>query len=269
MGRNMESSPSQVEDNNDNNKWDILSDAPPFSAKEEIVSNNADTNHDNVEPKIIIDDEYLSAYENSRNGSHFMTKEENEEYNRLYNSDAREAVKYLREKWAEHVDRDFIQSFRCVHWMSNYEMASQIEEMLGDGKHEKEISTQAYDNSEKLKTEKRWLKSNVGLLIDGTVNLAGNSDLQTNQWHGVIVEDDDENKRRKYTSYANRLITDRDNCVSPYEFVIGDWQAKAIIADPSAITPELNELSEKYGMPIVSTDDKSLFDKKGQEDKAS
>lgn len=62
-----------------------------------------------------------------------------------------------------------------------------------------EIFTQAYNDSEKLKTNKRWLDAKVGLLIDGTVNLASNTDIQTNQWHGILVEEDDDRKRRKYT----------------------------------------------------------------------
>ena len=62
-----------------------------------------------------------------------------------------------------------------------------------------EIFTQAYNDSVKLKTNKRWLDAKVGLLIDGTVNLASNTDIQTNQWHGILVEEDDDRKRRKYT----------------------------------------------------------------------
>ena len=212
-------------------------------------------------PKTVVDKEYLYASENKHNGSHFMTQEENAEYDQLCHNDLMAAIKYLREKWAEHVDRDFIQSFHCIHWVSNYDTLNHIEEMLGEGKHEKEISTQAYSDSEKLKTEGRWLKAKVGLLIDGTVNLASNADIQTNQWHGIIVEKDDDHKRRKYTEYANRLMTDKENCISPYEFVIGDWKAKAIVADSDAITPELTALGEKYNMPIISTDDESLFNR--------
>ena len=211
-------------------------------------------------PKPKIDAEYLGD-KNSHNGSQFMSTEENAEYDSLWHKDMKAAIKFLRDKWAEHVDRDFIQSFRCVHWVSSYDAIDHIEEMLGDGKHEKEISTQAYGDSDSLKTEQRWLKAKVGLLIDGTVNLADNADLQTNQWHGVVIEPDDDRKRRKYTEYANRLITDRENCVTPYEFVIGDWGAKAIIADPDAITPELRAVSEKHNIPIITTDDKSLFEK--------
>ena len=217
------------------------------------------SDNDEMPPRVIIDDDYLGS-ENSHNGSHFMTQEENAEYERLWHTDMKSAVKYLREKWAEHVDRDFIQSFRCIHWVSSYDMIKHLEEMLSDGKHEKEISTQAYDDNEKLKTGKRWLDAKVGLLIDGTINLASNEDIQTNQWHGVIIEKDDDCKRRKYTEWANRLMTNEENCVSPYEFVIGDWTAKAIVADPEAITPELRALAEKHGIPIITTDDEQLFD---------
>ena len=216
------------------------------------ISRTAD-NHE-VPSEVIINDEYLDAIENTRNGSHFMTKEENAEYERLWYTDMKSAVKQLRERWAEHVDRDFIQSFCCIHWLSSYDMARHLEEMLGGGKHEKEISTQAYGDGEGLRTRKRWSKAKVGLLIDGRVNLAGNEDLQTNQWYNS--EEDD---GRKYTAYANRLMTNKENCVSPYEFVIGDWTAKAIVADPDAITPELRTLSAKYGIPIIATDDEQLF----------
>ena len=211
--------------------------------------------------KAVVDEKYLES-ENAHNGSHFMTPEENAEYERLWKTNMIAAVKYLRDKWAEHVDRDFIQGFKCVHWMPNSESLEHIDEMLGDGKHEKEISTQAYEDSGSLQTNRRWLDSKVGLLIDGTVNLASNQDIQTNQWHGVIIEEDDNIKRRKYTEYANRLMTSRDNCVSPYEFIIGGWSAKAIVADPDAITPELRAISEKYNIPIITTDDKSIFEQK-------
>lgn len=220
---------------------------------------------DKIPSRITIDREYLSQ-KNIHNGLHFMTQEENDEYEQLWRTDMGAAVKYLREKWAEHVDRDFIQSFRCVHWVSDHGMLKHLEEMLGDGKHEKEISTQAYNDSEKLKTEERWLDAKVGLLIDGTVNLASNEDIQTNQWHGVVKEKDDERKRRKYTEWANRLMTSKENCVSPYEFVVGDWEARAIVADSDAVTPDLHALSEKYGIPIITTDDKTLFDERTNDD---
>ena len=224
----------------------------PMAEPNEIKSREAS-------PRTIVDEDYLYADGNEHNGSHFMTQEENAEYERLWHTDMKAAIKYLREKWAEHVDREFIQSFRCVHWVSNSDMLSQIEEMLGDGKHEKEISTQAYNDSKKLKTERRWLDAKVGLLIDGTVNLASNADIQTNQWHGVVVEEDDDRKRRKYTEWANRLMTNAENCVSPYEFVMGDWTVRAIVADADAITPELRALSEKYNTPIIATNSQSLF----------
>jgi hypothetical protein len=233
------------------------------------VVNNKDSSWDILKkesPKVTIDKDYLYSRENKHNGSHFMTKEENAEYDKLCQTDLITAVKYLREKWAEHVDRDFIQNFRCIHWVSDYDTFDHIEEMLRDGKHEKEISAQAYSDSEKLKNNERWLDAKVGLLIDGTVNLASNADIQTNQWHGIITEEDDDNKRRKYTEYANRLMTNEENCVSPYEFVIGDWTVKAIVADSDAITPELIALSEEYNTPIISTDDGFLLDENQDKD---
>ena len=211
-------------------------------------------------PKVVIDEAYLNDEKNAHNGEHFMTEEENAEYQRLFNAGKKkEAVRFLRQKWGEHADQEFLQTFRCVHWVSPSKTIEHLEEMLGNGKREKEISTQAYSDGEGLRTKTRWLDAKVGLLIDGPVTLASNDDIQTNQWHGVVVEPDDDVKRRKYTSWANRLMTSRENCVSPYEFVKGDWKPKAIIADPDAVTPELQAISEKYGIPIITTDDESLF----------
>ena len=225
------------------------------SAKERIshIANNQEASLG-----VVIDNGYPVS-ENWRNGSHFMSKEENAEYGRLCSADLRKAIKYLREKWAEHVDRDFVQSFRCIHWVSNYDTIKHLEGMLDGGRHEEEISTQAYDSIEKLQNSGRWLDAKVGLLINGTVNLASNDDIQTKQWLGSLIDEDDGRKRRRYTVYANRLLTNEKNCISPYEFVVGDWVVEAIVADSNAITPELSALSKKYNTPIITTDDKRLF----------
>ncbi len=207
-------------------------------------------------------EEQLSEWfdsKNIHNGSHFMSLADNERYQELCETDLKGAIRFLRDKWGEYVDRDYIQSFALVHWVSNSEDGlSNLEELLGDSRHEVEVSTQAYRDDKSLIDNPRWLKAKFGVLIDGQVTLASNADIQTNQWHNL--KEDDAVKRRKYTEWANRLMTDESNCVTPYEFAVGDWKAAGIVLDPD--TPDINKviaLAQKHGLQIIDTRDNNLF----------
>lgn len=110
---------------------------------------------------------------------------------------------------------------------------SELEQLLGENRHEAEISTQGYHDDQSLKDKPRWAKAKFGVLINGSVTLASNGDIQTNQWHDI--QDGDAVKRRKYTEWANRLMTSEDNCISPYEFVVDEWKAVAIVIEPDTL----------------------------------
>lgn len=198
---------------------------------------------------------------NIHNGTHFLSPTDNDRFQELCKTDLKEAIRFLREKWGEYVDRDFIQSFALIHWVANSESGlSNLEKMLGNSRHEVEISTQAYPDEKSLKDNPRWLHAKFGVLVDGRVNLASNADIQTNQWHGLLK--DDIVKRRKYTEWANRLITNKTNCVSPYEFVVDDWKVVGIVIDPD--TPGIESviaLAKKYGIPVIDTQNSDLFTK--------
>lgn len=197
--------------------------------------------------------------ENIHNGSHFMSPTDNDIYQELCSLDLKEAIKFLRDKWGEYVDRDFIQSFALVHWVVNSEQGLiGLESLISKISNEVEISTQAYHDDESLKQNPRWRKARFGLLIEGKVNLASNEDIQTNQWRcpneeGIV-------KRRKYTEWANRLMTNETNCVSAYEFVVGDWKVVGVVIEPD--TPDIDKviaIANKYNLPIVDVQNNNLF----------
>lgn len=196
---------------------------------------------------------------NIHNGSHFMSPADNEAYQRLCETDLPGAVKFLRDKWGEYADYEFIDGFTLVHWVGSSEHGlTGLEKLLAESKHEAEISTQAYADQGSLAENPRWVRAKFGVLVDGQVTLASNADIQTNQWHGL--QEDDVVKRRKYTEWANRLMTNADNCTSPYEFVIGDWQATGIIVDPdTGVMDEIVAIANKYSLPIISTVESDLF----------
>lgn len=211
--------------------------------------------------------EQLSEYFDSgniHNGSHFMSSADNERYQELCETDLKEAVRFLREKWSEYADHEYIQSFALVHWVGNSESGvSDLEQLLGDSRHEVEISTQGYRDDKSLVDNPRWLKAKFGVLVDGRVNLASNADIQTNQWHGL--QEDDDVKRRKYTEWANRLMTNEENCVSPYEFAVDNWKATGIVIDPD--TPDIDKvvaLAKEHGLPVIDTRDNDLFAKQSE-----
>jgi hypothetical protein len=159
--------------------------------------------------------DWLFSIDNIANGSHFMPSDDNREYQRLYNTKMVDGIVFLRDKWDEYADHEFLKKFVLVHWVGNDEMGlDRMSKLLGNSRHQVEISTQAYRDSESLIKNRRWLESKFGVLISGQVTLASNEDIQTNQWH--MLQPSDTIFRRKYTSYANRLMTDETNCISPY-----------------------------------------------------
>lgn len=199
--------------------------------------------------------------DNIHNGSHFMSPADNSAYQELCRTDMKTAVKFLRDKWAEYADHDFMNDFKLVHWVGDSaEGLADLEKLAGPSQsHEVEISTQGYRDQASLDDSPRWLQAKFGVLIDGQVTLASNQDMQTNQWHGP--HQDDPTKRLKYTEWANRLMTNQDDCVSPYEFVVGDWKPAGIIVDPD--TPDLEAvtaLAQQLDLQVVDSHSNSLFE---------
>ncbi|OGK29900.1 hypothetical protein A2W49_04410 [Candidatus Roizmanbacteria bacterium RIFCSPHIGHO2_12_41_18] len=203
--------------------------------------------------------------DNVHNGSHFMSPADNEEYQKLCGTDLRTAIRFLRDKWGEYADRDFIQRFVLVHWAGSSGIGlKNLEELLGKSRHEVEISTQAYRDAQSLVDNPRWKKAKFGVLVDGRVNLASNYDIQTNQWSGLQA--DDVVKRRKYTEWANRLMTSEANCISPYEFAVDHWKAAGIVVDPDVPDIEkVTALAKKHGLPVIDTQKNDLFAKQATE----
>lgn len=208
---------------------------------------------------------------NIHNGSHFMNETENQEYQRLCESDLKTAIRFLREKWAEHADMDFINGFKRIHWVGSSEFGiSKLEQLLSEGNPNVEIATQAYYDQEQLTDNKRWLKAKFGVLIDGNVTLASNEDIQSNQWHGTVEQEGGPTKRVKYTEWANRLMTDESNYVQPYEFIVGDWRATALVIDPD--TPDIDKIlavAQKHGLKVIDSQHNDLFRPKQKVDPAN
>ncbi len=197
-------------------------------------------NADQIADQIVID------IPKNHDGSHFLTQEQNQYFELLYkDGNHKAALVYLKNCWRTAFDYEFIHSFKKVHWVAG---VSEIREFLKNSRTQVEISCQAYSE---FPFTQRWMQSGLGVLIEGPVTLAGNADLQTNQWSMFTKE-----TGKKYTEYANRLFTNRQNCTSPYEFVVDDWKVNAIIfsADSKVDKNEVMELAREYGLPVLGTD---------------
>lgn len=196
---------------------------------------------------------------NIRNGSHFMSPADNNTYQKLCAVDMKDAVVFLRDKWGEYADQEFLQSFALVHWVSDGERGIEgLQNLLDDSRHAVEISTQGYRDEVSLQDEERWLGAQFGVLVDGKITLASNADIQTNQWRNVQPEEAE--KRPKHTEWANRLMTNEANCRSPYEFVVGNWTVTGIVIDPnSPHADQIRALASQYNLRVVDTQQNDLF----------
>lgn len=54
---------------------------------------------------------------NIHNGAQFMSPDDNRTYQELCETDLKQAIVFLRDKWSEYADHEFMQSFALIHWV--------------------------------------------------------------------------------------------------------------------------------------------------------
>ncbi len=169
---------------------------------------------------------------------------------------SREGVKYIRKKWNEKADKEFFKNnFYCIHWGQK----ESIKNFLKYSNPEVEVCAQAYMNNN---FNCRWV-GGIGVMIEGDITLAGNDDLQTNQWSSITKEDG-----KKYTWAVERLIFDEKSTgtgeESMYEFILGKWESKKIVFDFDKISIKNPDKLEKL-VHNFSRFNLPLIDSKGRE----
>ena len=189
-------------------------------------------------------------------GSHFMDDNELSNFQDLIKKDKyHDAIIYLREVWAKHADQKFLSKFTLIHWCS----FEKLEKLFAAQKAHVEVCCASYLTP----PYKAW-HSNApyGVVLQGIVSLAGNGDLQTNQWSGLTAE-----HGKKYTEYASILFVDKKTCKTPFEFVLGSWKPVAFVIDDTVKILDLDNclklitpLSKKYNLPILNSKGQPFLD---------
>lgn len=173
-------------------------------------------------------------------GLHFLSADQQAEFNDLFETNQIGALKKVKEWWQQSADHEFLSNFTLVHWVS----IDNLQAILRNPDVNKEISTKPYLNPP---FTNGFAGYSIGLVIKGKVTLAGNADLQTNQWHTVSKDG------KKYTEWLNRLFTTAENCLNPYECVVDNWSVEAIvITNPDEATlPLLIQLAQTLDLKIL------------------
>ena len=152
----------------------------------------------------------------------------------------------IKATWNQQVDRNFIQSFSFVH----YGRASKLDQRINMTN--MELSCIAYKKPPYLN---KWV-GNAGLLLDGRVTLAGNSDLQTNQY--TIMSEQTTGKERRWTHNMDLILNENDFVDDDFnEFLLVNWKPIAVIksyrsesrSDDETMTAE--QLAEKHNLPLI------------------
>jgi hypothetical protein len=150
----------------------------------------------------------------------------------------------LKVWWNQAVDRNFIQSVTTIH----FGHADRIDKEIQGNKND-DLSCIGYINPP---YKNNWV-GNCGIIVKGHITLAGNSDLQSNQW--VIRT---RTGRRKYSEYYRDFIIDKNTFVPPSgrkynEFLVANWSPIAVVVSgdnlDSSMTPQ--QLSQKYKLPLL------------------
>jgi hypothetical protein len=179
----------------------------------------------------------------------YLTPKEIAYYNSLVDENKwKKALRYIKNKWNERVDRSFIQSIHTIHWghLNNIEYGAT---KLSRGS---ELGCNAY-LSPPYKCN--WI-GGLGLMINGRVTLAGNTDIQTNQWRFGKNE-----FIQRYTEYAEHLCLNKMTFIPPNsngrhnEFLVDNWKPIALVFDEDKLDPEdyvtqLGRIPNKYEMIV-------------------
>ena len=181
----------------------------------------------------------------------WMTPEKKNILKQTYAAEPRKGVHQIKAWWNQVVDRNFIQSVTTVH----YGHADRIDKELQA--HIEELSCIGYLNPP---YKNGWM-GDCGIIVKGHVTLAGNGDLQTNQWMGSSSR----GERRKWSEYYRDFITNKENFIPPKlgshnEFLVANWKPVAVIKSSknsnaemidqyNTMTPE--QLAQKYNLSLL------------------
>lgn len=169
----------------------------------------------------------------------------------------------IKATWNQQVDRNFIQSLSFVH----YGRASTLDKIMNMTN--LELSCIGY----KKPPYKNIWQGNAGLLIDGRVTLAGNTDLITNQH--MYMSNQTTGKPRKWTNVMDLILNENDFVEDQFnEFLLVNWKPIAVIKsyrgnltlDDNNMTAEqltakhnffgdnnmtAEQLAEKHNLPLI------------------
>ncbi len=187
-------------------------------------------------------------------------KNELADLQKIWWSEGNKAISiYMKRKFQEKADLNFIQSINTVHWTFSLKGLEAILRSDGITNHY-DMSTVWYLWCEDYMAQ--WGNSShqwgVGIQLTGTVLLAANDDLRTDNrinW----------DKSRKYPLSDNSAIilnkdsflTSRERNFWHNEFLITDYKIQNIVIDEnifdSKSLPQLQEIASKYNIEIINS----------------
>lgn len=202
--------------------------------------------------------EAVLAYDNPMGAHHtdekdpdWMTPEKKQTLRTTYENEPVKAMHQLKAWWNKVVDRDFIQSVTTIHYGGASRIDREIQNKVQD------LSCIGYLNPP---YKNKWV-GNSGILVKGYVTLAGNSDLQTNQW----ISKSSRGQNRKLSEYYRDFITNEKDFIKNKdfnEFLVSNWKPIAVVKSSSKIgddedmTPE--ELAQKHKLPLIDESGKRI-----------
>lgn len=200
--------------------------------------------------------EAISAYSSTGNTAPnptWMTPDKTDQFQQTYANKPKVALHNLKSWWNQAVDRKFIQSFTLIH----YGYAERLDEEIQTLR-KQEISAIAVQGP----PYQNRFSGNCGIMIKGWITLAGNHDLQTNQWSSKSSR----GERRKQSEYYKGFITGQhdykpfNNKTSYNEFLVSNWKPVAVINSSRQESEVMSaeQLAQKWKLPLIDEMGKDL-----------
>jgi len=166
---------------------------------------------------------------------------------------ARKRGRNLKQVWAKHVDREFVDSLIYIHWMNEDEMLPFL--MSSEPPNKDELSCSAYING---KLAAGHNMGRYGVIVTGHVTLLGNS--MDAMYTGNRSVFDAAFPNMKKTSGVQKgvmaaemdtYILDRDDFTGPKsewdenEALLDNWEVVALFCDPKYLT-NMEKFRDEY-----------------------
>lgn len=166
---------------------------------------------------------------------------------------ARKRGRNLKQVWAKHVDRDFVDSLVYIHWMHQHEVLPFL--IASEPPNKDELSCSAYTNGKLAASHNMGA---FGVIVAGQVTLLGNSMDAMYTGNRAVIDKAFPNMKNTSGIAKGVMVADMDTYIlnkedftgpkskwDENEALIDNWEVVGLFCDPKFL-PNMKKIRDDY-----------------------